>query len=77
MKTRVGLKYFVNDCSCKPDSWRRYACIQFSLVASENCLEICFVGLLGYFICFKFTPVLFDSMFFSSVKKNRLISKGI
>ena len=33
--------------SCKSDSWRRCTCtnVLFSLVACEDCLEVCFVGL--------------------------------
>ena len=33
--------------SCKSDSWRRCTCknVLFSLVAFENCLQVCFVGL--------------------------------
>ena len=60
--------------SCKSDSWRGCTCknVLFSVVACEDCLEVCFVGLVVKRICVWCLVIVAVFMVWGMLKSHQL-----
>ena len=66
--------FYLGLLSSKSDSWRRCPCtnVLFSLVACEDCLEVCFVGLVVERICVWYLVVVAIFMVWGCLKKSSI-----